>query len=386
MGLCGCPISIAIPSSITSFFENNSVSPKNGTYSEEGVGKEKAEDKTGNHTDLRHLADTDNPNILTVTKPSQISSDPQSPKLHEVKTSSDNEKEIMSSDTGSDVNRNAENDETLSSASDDSKRRRISIPSDPSIDADVPVNDDTNDCEEENTQITPGGTKKRRVSFVAGFNEEVHQIPDLNEYDTENIKDDLFYSDADYERFRASEQRRYDKMVAKRLQKMVMEKIQPSINEAVANGATLEDIEAMVPKTHEEMVAYMGGQENIRKLLEESSFSKLNKNEEKPKTIRSSRSSIVAKSAPTLSSDIENEVENNVSDENESNNKKAENKVLATTRKRTIRSSRSSIEITSKNMAGRLSNAEADAAAASQELMAMIAEEDETEENPTEAL
>jgi len=279
------------------------------------------------------------------------------------------------------ANRFAEDGEKLQTSSDDSKKRSIDIPSD--LNANDDVNDDINDCGEMgNPPTTLGGTKKRRVSFMVGFANSVHHIPDRNEYDAENIKSDLFYSDADYERFRLSEQRRYDKMVAKRLQKMVMEKIQPSINEAVANGATLEDIEAMVPKTHEEMVAYMGGAESLRKMLEESSFSKLNNKE--TKTIRSARSSI-AKTVPTLPSESnENEVENNtieenkVIEENVNENKQDVNNVLGTTRsKRTIRSSRSSIEISGRNKGGRLSNAETDAAAASEEFMAMNAEEED---------
>jgi len=72
-----------------------------------------------------------------------------------------------------------------------------------------------------------------------------------------NIRQELFYSDDDYKRFRANEERRYQKMIAKKLQKMVREKLQPTINEAVAHGATLEDVEAMMPRTHEEMMAIL---------------------------------------------------------------------------------------------------------------------------------
>lgn len=118
--------------------------------------------------------------------------------------------------------------------------------------------------------------KKRSVTFNDSSFEEIIEIPSLMEFngpnDTTSIKDDLFYSDADYTRFRANEQRRYNKMVTKRLQQMVQEKMQPKINEAVASGATLEDIEAMVPKTQAEMVEYLGGQENINAAIQASSF------------------------------------------------------------------------------------------------------------------
>lgn len=113
---------------------------------------------------------------------------------------------------------------------------------------------------------SPNTNKRRKVSFHVGFATDVHEIPPLTEYDKNdddpddyNIMTDLFYNDADYERFRTNEQRRYDKMVAKKIQRMVQDKMQGQINEAVAQGATLEDVEAMMPKTHEEMVAILGG-------------------------------------------------------------------------------------------------------------------------------
>ena len=219
-------------------------------------------------------------------------------------------------------------------------------------------------------QLTPGISKKRRVSFMTGFAKAIHEIPDRNEYVEKNIKDDLFYGDADYERFRASEQRRYDKMVAKKLQKMVMEKMQPNINEAVASGATLQDIEAMVPKTHDEMVAYLGGEESIRQLVQESSFSKLNGTKETPNPL-----------ATKSNDDGSKETEINNEDQKAIDNEVME--ILSpNARKRAIRSSRSSIQISPRNksIGGSilpLSEIEADAAAITEEFMAIAAEEDE---------
>lgn len=173
-------------------------------------------------------------------------------------------------------------------------------------------NDDKNDdkmakiiCDNRSATVQIAAPKRRRVSFRVGFTSEIFEIAPLTEYcrdhdkngsgsctcnynnDSRNdtnddasrqrrqqgcthetiLKEDLFYSDADYARFRASEQKRYEKMIAKKVQKMVHEKLQPEINKAVAAGATLEDIEAMVPKNHEEMVAYLGGRENLRGVL-----------------------------------------------------------------------------------------------------------------------
>lgn len=172
--------------------------------------------------------------------------------------------------------------------------------------------DDTNDdkmakivCHNRGATVQTAAPKRRRVSFRAGFTSEIFEIAPLTEYcrdhdkngsgscsckynnDGRNdnndyasrqrrqqgcthetiLKEDLFYSDADYARFRASEQKRHEKMIAKKVQKMVHEKLRPEINKAVAAGATLEDIEAMVPKNHEEMVAYLGGRENLRGVL-----------------------------------------------------------------------------------------------------------------------
>ncbi len=149
-----------------------------------------------------------------------------------------------------------------------------------------------------------------------------------------------------------------------------MEKMQPSINEAVASGATLQDIEAMVPKTHDEMVAYLGGEESIRQLVQESSFSKLNGKKETPQ-------SLTAKS---------NDHGSKESEINNEDQKAIENEVMEilspNTRKRTIRSSRSSIQITprSKGLGGKilpLSEIESDAAAASEDFMSIAAEEDD---------
>jgi len=134
--------------------------------------------------------------------------------------------------------------------------------------------------------------KRRKVSFKVGFTGDIFEIPH-NDYDTQNTKNDLFYSDADYDRFKASEQKRYNKLVAKKIQQMVHEKMQPAINEAVANGATLEDIEAMVPKTHAQMVAYLGGEKTIMKTAAvANAFGGLGGKGNNKRTIRSSRSSI----------------------------------------------------------------------------------------------
>jgi len=187
--------------------------------------------------------------------------------------------------------------------------------------------------------------KKRRVSLSVGFADydAVIEIPHRNDYEADNIvKEDIFYVDADYMRFRASEQKRYDKLLTKRLQAMVMEKMQPIINEKVASGATLEDIEAMVPKTQADMIAYLGLTKKSKRQLSggggPSSFGGLNgssnggskktkqQQQQQPhKTIRNSRSSIQSTETTT-------------------NPQSASDTDL----KRTIRSSRSSIEIITK--------------------------------------
>jgi hypothetical protein len=165
-------------------------------------------------------------------------------------------------------------------------------------------------------------------------------------------------------------------MVAKKIQKLVMEKMQPEINEAVANGATLEDIEAMIPKTHDEMVAYLGGTESLRGLIEASSFGRLNKDSNnnnhnesesesnQKKSIRASRSSIQAttKRLSATQSDAELEMDN----ESAAFSKP---EAITDNRKRTIRSSRSSIQIHRGGMTA-LEAAE-EAAFASEELIAM---------------
>ena len=228
-------------------------------------------------------------------------------------------------------------------------------------------------------------TKKRKVSFKVGFTEAVHEIPNRTEYEKENLKEDLFYLDADYERFRASEQKRHDKLVAKKIQKMVMEKMQPTINEAVANGATLEDIEAMVPKTHEEMVSYLGGEESIRRSVDASNFSKLHGKETNQETLRTSRSSISIRknrtAAPsdnnTSSSDLGNENETELQKESKPE-PESQPETPTTARKRTIRCSRDSIQIKYRNTrysaeddgwGSPMSDAAAEAAAASEELI-----------------
>jgi len=234
--------------------------------------------------------------------------------------------------------------------------------------------------------------KKRSVTFNDRSFEEIFEIPNLMEFngpnDTTSIKDDLFYSDADYTRFRANEQRRYNKMVTKRLQQMVQEKMQPKINEAVASGATLEDIEAMVPKTQAEMVEYLGGQENINAAIQASSFGGqlsqkaidsnhkrgASKKNEKPENtvdteIESTRIRLAKDSNHIRSTDMTHgETENTLDTPNDSprtarlakdsnhirnidkKNRETENTLdttnespRATSRKRTIRSSRSSI-------------------------------------------
>ena len=121
------------------------------------------------------------------------------------------------------------------------------------------------------TSTTPSTTfKRRKVSFHADYTTDIYVLPSLTDYDDDdddyeernddnnnNDRTELFWSDDDYKRFRTNEQKRYQKMFAKKLQRMVQERMQPRINEAVANGASLNDIEAMMPKTHEEMLAVL---------------------------------------------------------------------------------------------------------------------------------
>lgn len=225
-----------------------------------------------------------------------------------------------------------------------------------SADPTVAANDTTaNETDEQQppppktSLVVANKMKKRRVSLTVGFADydAVLEIPHRNDYEADNIvKEDIFYVDADYMRFRASEQKRYDKLLTKRLQAMVMEKMQPIINEKVANGATLEDIEAMVPKTHADMIAYLGLTKKSKRQLSggggPSSFGGLNgssnggskktktkqQQQQQPhKTIRNSRSSIRSietTTNPQSASDTDTDL------------------------KRSIRSSRSSIEIITK--------------------------------------
>ena len=424
LGCCRCPISMTIFQSGSS-----SISQRKGDNREDGDGKYKDEENTNKDNGV-HVVHTDpetypDPAISTSTSATGMNispttsgnpSDSQLSNLHEINADTNHITASMPSDADADVDIDAQSNsynddkEKQKMTSDVSEKKGMNVPPDADADADADADDitgadvetkvnadnETNICrveEEENpTQLTSGVSKKRRVSFLTGFAKAIYDIPNRNEYDETNIKDDLFYGDADYDRFRASEQRRYEKLVAKKLQKMVMEKMQPSINEAVVNGATLEDIEAMVPKTHAEMVAYMGGEENIRRLVEESSFSKLSSKEEKQELIRSSGSSMGKSTTTTTTtprnsnngSDNETKNDTEHSNENENMGKEVEN-VRATTRKRTIRSSRSSIHIPSRNtdVGGReasLSNAEADAVTASEEFMAMIAEGEDQKE------
>lgn len=168
-------------------------------------------------------------------------------------------------------------------------------------DSEIDTDTDTfKEAERDETIATSVVAKRRRVSFKVGFSEtEIIEI----EHDVDGIKDKLYYGDDDYDRFRASELKRYNKMVAKKLQKMVQEKIQPEINDAVANGATLEDIEAMVPQTHEEMVAYLGGEEKIRALVGVCFGSQLNGKDKSKETIRSSASPETTKTVPSIGED-----------------------------------------------------------------------------------
>jgi hypothetical protein len=136
----------------------------------------------------------------------------------------------------------------------------------------------------------------------------------------------------------------------------------------------------MIPKTHDEMVAYLGGTESLRGLIEASSFGRLNKDSNnnnnnhnesesesesnQKKSIRASRSSIQAttKRLSATQSDAELEMDN----ESAAFSKP---EAITDNRKRTIRSSRSSIQIHRGGMTA-LEAAE-EAAFASEELIAM---------------
>jgi len=227
--------------------------------------------------------------------------------------------------------------------------RMRSSSSDPTVAANVTTANETDEQQPpppKTSLVVANKMKKRRVSLSVGFADydAVIEIPHRNDYEADNIvKEDIFYVDADYMRFRASEQKRYDKLLTKRLQAMVMEKMQPIINEKVASGATLEDIEAMVPKTQADMIAYLGLTKKSKRQLSgggPSSFVGLNgssnggsnktktkqQQQQQPhKTIRNSRSSIQSTETTT-------------------NPQSASDTDL----KRTIRSSRSSIEIITK--------------------------------------
>jgi len=177
-------------------------------------------------------------------------------------------------------------------------------------------------------------TKRRRVSFKTGFTDSVHEIPHRIEYSENNLMEQLFYSDSDYQRFRASEEKRYEKMVMKKLQKMVMEKMQPTINDAVANGATLQDIEAMVPKTREEMIAYLGDDKNVGEVVEAASFGKV---------VDSVHARKLQRNHPAETSTETNKTIVPSSDEDNSNKNGGNEEPISP--KRTIRNTRSSIQI-----------------------------------------
>jgi len=177
-------------------------------------------------------------------------------------------------------------------------------------------------------------TKRRRVSFKTGFTDSVYEIPHRIEYSENNLMEQLFYSDSDYQRFRASEEKRYEKMVMKKLQKMVMEKMQPTINDAVANGATLQDIEAMVPKTREEMIAYLGDDKNVGEVVEAASFGKV---------VDSVHARKLQRNQPAETSSETNKTIIPSSDED--NNNKSGGNEEPISPKRTIRNTRSSIQI-----------------------------------------
>lgn len=157
-------------------------------------------------------------------------------------------------------------------------------------------------------QVSPAvvrSPKRRKVCFPAEYVHDVYEIPSLSEYRKEETDPDdysiwnaLFYNDADYKRFRASEEKRHHKMISKKVQKMVQEKMQPSINQAVANGATLEDIEAMMPKTHEEMMSILGDdyKEKLPPAAFAAAFGEMDTKQQslppQHRTIRGTRSSI----------------------------------------------------------------------------------------------
>jgi hypothetical protein len=98
-------------------------------------------------------------------------------------------------------------------------------------------------------------TNNRRIRFHE--QESLTRTIEVERCDPEQ-KDELFYNKSDFARFQQDEQRRYDRMMMKKIQKMVHEQMADQISHARAQGATEEEIDAMMPQTPEEIFAVLG--------------------------------------------------------------------------------------------------------------------------------
>ena len=102
-------------------------------------------------------------------------------------------------------------------------------------------------------------SSSRRISFHDNLTTSMKEIPSVDP----ETRDSLFYNKQDYQKFQAAEQRRYDKMMMKKIQGMVQEAMADQIEEALKNGATPADIEAMMPQTPDEIFTLLGTQPGV---------------------------------------------------------------------------------------------------------------------------
>jgi hypothetical protein len=109
-------------------------------------------------------------------------------------------------------------------------------------------------ADESMTSISSSATN-RRIRFHE--QELLTSTIEVERCDPEQ-KEKLFYNKSDFARFQQDEQRRYDRMMMKKMQKMVQEQMSDQIAHARDQGATEEDIEAMMPQTPEEIFALLG--------------------------------------------------------------------------------------------------------------------------------
>jgi hypothetical protein len=97
--------------------------------------------------------------------------------------------------------------------------------------------------------------RPRTISFQHPLTTATHNIP----LRTTEENAELFYQRQDFAFFQAKEQQRYDRMMMKRIQEMVTEAMKDELEAAHARNATPEEIDAMMPRTTEEIFKLLGG-------------------------------------------------------------------------------------------------------------------------------